>query len=315
MQELLTQFVTVADEVGRLQRGGDAECDLFNGFCEEGHYGGRAKPTNTRQGIYAIAPSGKFLASINTTDADRMAAMLQQAMQRWRELPAAERQLDAEQVRRLGESKRFEDRYPQDGLVLAEYMRDLDVVGDDNDWLTRAANEDQAWFRKEEAASMVPASHDVGAHVELPSRLVDRLVLLHLVDSVRGQAPSFPKEALVEASLRSEVTAVAEGRVHLRLSGKSKTAQKGKWRVEDRGDEVEHGRGIDVQFEGRAVWHVATQRFEAFALLATGMRHGATQYNQRGNDAAPKAIGFAFVLATATHPRVAPAFWWEYGWR
>ena len=76
VQTLLGSFVTVADEVGRLQRGDDAECRLFQGFCEQGHYGGRTLPTRTRQGIYAIAPSGRFLASINATQPDRIAAML-----------------------------------------------------------------------------------------------------------------------------------------------------------------------------------------------------------------------------------------------
>ena len=68
VKELMASFVAVADEVGRLQRGTDAESKLFQGFCEQGHYGGRTQPTNTRQGIYAIAPSGRFLASINSTN-------------------------------------------------------------------------------------------------------------------------------------------------------------------------------------------------------------------------------------------------------
>ena len=82
MKTLLEKFVTVADEVGRLQRGKDTECSLFQGFCEQGHYGGRKEPTNTRQGVYAVAPSGRFLASINTQSPERMADMLRTALAR-----------------------------------------------------------------------------------------------------------------------------------------------------------------------------------------------------------------------------------------
>ena len=42
-----------------LHRRKGAECDFFRGICEQGHYGGRTKPTNTRQGIYCATPSEK----------------------------------------------------------------------------------------------------------------------------------------------------------------------------------------------------------------------------------------------------------------
>ncbi|HEX5053769.1 MAG TPA: hypothetical protein VFZ65_18460 [Planctomycetota bacterium] len=298
-----------------MQRGGDAECDVFKGFCEQGHYGGRTAPTSTRQGIYAVAPSGRFLASVNTTSPERVAAMLKEALQRWRELGEGERHLDAGQVQRLEATKRFEDRYPEDGLVLAEYVRDLDAPVDEHDWKTRAWNEDHVWFTESEAGSMVPASHDVGATVELPRALVERLARLHLVDSVRGQTPPFPKGTLIEGSLRSEVVAGAAQRLQLRFTGHTRTEQTGRWIVEDRGQPVEHARGVSVTLTGRASWNEATGRFEQFELLAIGERFGATQYNGRPATAAPAAIGFAFVLAPPDQPRVAPAFWWDYGWR
>ena len=49
-------------------------------LAEQGHYAGRTRPTNTRQGIYAAAPSGVLLASVNTRSAERMAAMLEEAL-------------------------------------------------------------------------------------------------------------------------------------------------------------------------------------------------------------------------------------------
>ncbi len=75
MQKLLERFIPAADEVGYLQRQKGPECDHFRSFSEKGHYGGREKPTGTRQGTYAVAPSGEFLASINNNDPKAMAAM------------------------------------------------------------------------------------------------------------------------------------------------------------------------------------------------------------------------------------------------
>lgn len=315
MQELLGSFVAVADEVGRLQRDRDPECELFRGFCEQGHYGGRTMPTSTRQGIYAVAPSGAFLASINSTDATKVADMLRAALERWRHLPDAQRFLPAERLQQIEATKRFEDRYPEDGLVLAMYVRDLHRAVDAKDWRTAAWNEDQAWFTKNEAAAMVPAEPAVGARVDVPRRLVERLARLHLVDTVRGQAPPFRREDVLAAELRAEVVRIDGDRVHLSLAGTTHTRQRGRWPTANRGSPTNAERGVRTELEGRAVWDRSRARFATFELIATGTRWGATQYNERGKDLEPTAIGFAFVLAPPDHPRVAPAFWWDYDLR
>jgi hypothetical protein len=312
VQELMASFVAVADEVGRLQRGTDAESRVFQGFCELGHYGGRTVPTNTRQGIYAIAPSGRFLASINSTSAEQVAGMLRTALQRWAELPDDARWLPDADLAKLATAKRFEDRYPADGLVLAEYVRDLDRPVDERDWRTRAWNQDQAWFTAAEAHALVPERAEPGAAVDVPARLVGRLARLHLCDTVRGQTPPFAKDAVQEAALRCEVVRVDGERVHLRLSGSTRTLAKGRWPVSDRGEVQEQERGVRTDLDGRAVFDRAAGRFTAFELLAVGERSGATQYNQRANDLAPSRIGFLFVLAPKDHPHIAPAYWWEY---
>lgn len=311
--KLLTGFVTVADEVGRLQRGGNAESDVFNGFCEQGHYGGRTQPTGTRQGIYAVAPSGKFLASVNTRSPKRVAVMLRTALERWQQMPAEDRALDEGLKQRMTGTKRFEDRYPEDGLVLAQYSRDLKESVPEGDWRARAWNEDQAWFTRGEAQSMVPEKFAVGARIDVPERLVVRLACLHLVDSVRGQTPAYKKDDLVGGWLRTEVVGIAGDRLSLQLSGQTHTEKKGRWQVRDRGSEpIGHERGIKTEFEGRAVWNRKSGRFVSFELLAIGERWGATQYNGRPADLEPTPIGFAFVLAPKGHPKVAPAFWWRY---
>ena len=313
MQQLAEAFVPVADEVWRLQNGEGAEQGVFQGFCEHGHYGGRTQPSSTRQGIYAVAPSGRFLASVNTRQPAAMATMLRTALTKWQELAPAERRMSPTTRERLAANTRFEDRYPADGLVLAMYVRDLGRTVDADDWRTQAWNEDQAWFLREEAAALVPAA-EVGAEVEVPKRLVERLACLHLLDVVRGQTPEFPREAVQEARLSVRVEAVVGERVELSLRGRTRVEQSGRWLVTDGQEAAEQTRGVWTELEGRATWDAAARRFVGFQLLAVGERWGGTRYNQRGDDLAATRIGFAFVLAEEGHPRVAPTFWWGYGW-
>ena len=68
VKELAAKFIPAADEVGRLQSGRDAECQLFQKIAEQGHYAGRTRPSFTRQGTYATTADGTFLASWNKND-------------------------------------------------------------------------------------------------------------------------------------------------------------------------------------------------------------------------------------------------------
>jgi hypothetical protein len=90
-------------------------------MAEHGHYGGR--PGTTRQGIYVCAPSGKFLASVNSNDADRVLAMMREGLAAWEMLPADQRQLSAESA--VKPRHRWEDSYPTEGLVVNVISRDL----------------------------------------------------------------------------------------------------------------------------------------------------------------------------------------------
>ncbi|MBL8756382.1 MAG: hypothetical protein JNK15_24020 [Planctomycetes bacterium] len=57
------------------------------------------------------------------------------------------------------------------------------------------------------------------------------------------------------------------------------------------------------------------QRFVDWKLLAIGTRHGATEFHGRHDDFGPAPIGFAFELAPADGPNVAPSMHWAYGWK
>lgn len=319
-----SDFVLAADEVWRLQRGGDAECALFQRFCDDGHYN---EPEGTRQGFYLVTPSGRLLGSANTRSVRRLRELMATALDAWRAMPAEERRLSSEDRAALEKLWRWVDEYPEDGLVVKVTSRDLprepaaaeEESGSEDQrrggrrrgrrWTEGAWNHDWLWFRKEECVSMLPA-FEVGATQAMPDRLARRVVEIALVDNVRGQVPAFHADAVEEASLEFEVTRIdGDGRVHLDVRGETRADQQSS---ESRAES--HPRGIETAIEGRAVWDPATERFAAFELVAEGTRWGAGRFNARRRDADHTPIGFVLRLEPEA-PRVAPTNIWRYGWR
>ncbi len=314
----MKRFVPAADEVSRLQRGKTPDGELFRSFCEEGHYGGRTQPTATRQGIYAVAPSGRFLASINTRSARKVARMLEQALSAWDELPPDARRLDGDRRQALQSTRRWRDHYPEDGLVLEVTTRDLRDPSEVKGWRGLAWNIDYAWFRKPEAISFVAAEPAVGATHDVPDKLVQRIARFHLVDNVRGQTSGYKKDSVEVAKLATRVTAIDGDVVQLSLQGETRTRQRGTWSVrgfKDMKRPSEQERGFETQLRGTATYDRARERFTAFELIAVGKRWGATQYNARSDDVDATRVGVVLRLADPAAGRVAPAHIWGYGWR
>lgn len=79
----MDQFIPVVDNCSYTQNLSDASGEFFCLVAEQGHYGGRTLPTNTRQGLYACTINGELLAFINTRDGNQVAEMMRQALQKW----------------------------------------------------------------------------------------------------------------------------------------------------------------------------------------------------------------------------------------
>ncbi|MFG0285427.1 MAG: hypothetical protein ACF8R7_13500 [Phycisphaerales bacterium JB039] len=310
---MASKFAPCADEVWALHHG-KGEVDLvFQKIAEQGHYAGRTVPTDTRQGIYALAPSGAFLASINTRDPRAMARMLREALVKWEALPESDRY-----PRELPTQRTWADEYPEDGLVLRTYSRDLPRGGEagrPEDWRAQAWNQDFAWFTKAEARQLAPESLAPGAERKIPHRLLERIATLHLVDNVRGQTPPYAPEHLKEGELRSTVTGVDGDVVRLRLEGRVLLQAQGQWRTNGhQGEPTRNERGAGFKLLGAADWDTGAERFVRFDLLAIGDRWGATQYNGRADDPGPAPMGVLLTISEAD-VRVAPAYIWRYDWQ
>nr|MBC8451286.1 hypothetical protein [Planctomycetota bacterium] len=111
---------------------------------------------------------------------------------------------------------------------------------------------------------------------------VDHIYRNVLIDNVRGQNPSWAREALEEASLTMVVLAeegdrwTIEYRGHARLKTETQRFEPGLY--------------------GQAVWHQKESRFESFQLVAIGEREGAAQFNQRDHDRGPAPMGIVLDL-------------------
>jgi hypothetical protein len=314
----MPNFIPVADEVHRLQRGSDPECRLFQKIAEQGHYAGRTIPSSTRQGTYAATPSGVLLASVNSNDPERITELLERAVAKWKTLSREERLLPESPQSSTPEVRRDEHLYPRDGLVLKVNSRDLPREEPAAGWRANAWNQDFAWFKREEARQFLPERIDAGRKWEVPAVLIRRIARCSLVDNVRGQTWPFDEKDVERARLTAEVVSVERDIISLRLEGETRTAAEGTWSVRgyrDMNNPTPQKRGFEMRLLGNAKYDLRKARFTAFEMVALGTRWGGTQYNGRGNDLDPAPIGIAFTLAGDTPAeRVAPAFLRAYGW-
>ena len=280
--ELAASFVPAADDVTYLQRGEGAECEFFMAIARQGHAGGGMR---SQQGIYCFAPGGEFLGSDNTADAARLVRLLKAALSRWGELPR-ERRLHRAPFPVLPE-RDFQVR-PERALVLRQFSRHLPrELSEQTDW-----NTGTAWFTSDEARLFLPDKPATGQKHPVPERLVRRLAQFHFIDATQGSGNAFQGADVESATLVAEVLGVRDGRVELKFSGESRTAQK--------------DRGYEPRLLGRAVFDLRGGEFSAFTLAAVGRCWGPYS----------GTLGVALELASGRPgDRLAPAFHCGYGWR
>jgi len=320
IQELAKQFVAVADEVGRLQSGNSPDCVWFQRIAEQGHYAGRTQPTATRQGIYFAAPNGDFLTSLNSTRWEQVAAKMEEALAIWKNLEPTTRRVETLEPEFVRNTRRKEQKYPEQGLVWQVYSRDLprDAEAMQRDWRSTAWNQDFAWVRQSELAELLPAQWEVGFSQQLSNTILNRLCLAHLVDNVRGQTPPYRPNHIKVAEWSVEVVGQQDGVFELVYRGRTRTAAEGRWPVQghrDSADPSPQERGIETELLGKGRFNSMTNRFVEFDLAFTGIRWGGTQYNGRHDDLDPAPIGYVLrMVDDRPRHRVAPELFWAYGW-
>ena len=123
----------------------------FKKIANEGHY---RKTGGTRQGIYVCSPSGKLLSSVNSLNPEVVIETINQGLEGWKNLPALDKRLP-ENFSPFT-SHRWEDSYPENGLILkgakADLISDPPNPSDRGDrW-----NMDHVWFSEQESHLWIP---------------------------------------------------------------------------------------------------------------------------------------------------------------
>ncbi len=308
--KLNKHFVNVAIDINFVKHQQDNEGEFFRKIAEQGHYAGRTKPTNTRQGLYVATADGNLLASVNTTRPRDALAMVEKAIKRFGNS-------DAYEIKKFAASnspdKRFNIAFPKGGLILRQTTRDL-PRSDDPDFATWRHNFDHVWLAAKELKSFVPVNPKVGETYSIPAALAKRLAMFHFVDQVKGEADAFRKSA-VDAEMQAKVSHIEDQKISIRIRGKAKCTQPP---TGDRnpysGNRIKKERGVDVLIRGRLKYDASEKSFGQFDLVVFGDRWGAATYNFRSQDMGPAPIGFAFeMLSTTPENMTRPKFLlWDY---
>ena len=231
--------------------------------------------------------------------------MLKEALAAWKKIPKKERKLGYDPATRTNQINRRETQYPDDGLGLRVYTRDMPRNDLPKDWRGTAWNVDSLWYRKDEAPSIFPKNLKKGVTFEWPQAMAHRLIRHNFVDNVRGQTNGYEANQVKTGTITTTVTKVSRGIAYVTFEGESHTAiENGQW-----------ARGIKTKIYGVAKFDAKKGKFLKFELVATGTRWGRTRFNFRKDDRDDSPIGFVVILDEKDEGRrVAPAEMGSYGW-
>lgn len=289
-------FVPVAENVSELQSSEDEKGKFFRDVAVQGRMKGRSRPGVSHQGIYALTPGGKTLASGNPLEANATLTLLRDALQQWQR-----------QEPRVDESLQFapesdDHGYPEDGLVLRMTARDL-PRGNGSSMPNGQAryagswNHDFVWLTRKDVRSLLPVPMTVGATRDVPQPLLRRLARFHLRDIVRGEPWVWGPKAVKHVRLCAEVVKRDGDHLTLRYAGDVVLGEHVEFRDSHQPIDWAFDNVLDAAITGEAIWNDETETFELFDLLVAGQRSGAHRYNGRTSDPGPGPIGFSFELA------------------
>ena len=293
-----------------MQRGTDPECRFFQYFADQGHY---QEPGTSRQGIYAVAPSGKLLGSVNNLDPKVVRELLVDAIKQWDRIEEEEKHMPPESE--LAPTHRWEHSYPENGLTLRSYSRDLPADGNVSAEPSLRWNRDHTWFTAEELRMWLPEDPKPGAVHSVPQLLVDRLTRFHIVDHVNGQTLPFHSSEVADSKLTITITQVDGPTVSFEVHGETIGNTDGTWRMDPATEFAnlaptrKRPHGLRTRVWGDGTFDAETRAFTRFDMVALGVRWGGTRFNGRRRRANDSPIGFAFELAPDTPAgKIAPAF-------
>ncbi len=300
VRELSREFVTVADEAymlypeheAHLRRVADRPQHRFFRRYGEAMPEGDWHHPGTKQGLYMIGPDAEYLEGRFAASGfpDDVVERLERALARWDELraqkgyanepvPAVASTLPPELERAPFVLRVHSRDLPRDGGTRCVRF-DVETYGKASwraftDW---AWNEN--WLAVADGGAFVPAGEGEQA---VEDAVVQRIATQVLIDNVRGQAGTWPTDAVRSANMTMRRGATADGVTAIVYRGEVDL------------DDGERTMRLRLYGEGSCD---AAGRLRAFELVALGVRTGAHRFNGRRDDPGPAPIGFALTRWT-----------------
>lgn len=257
-------FVPYAGDQWYLHRQKDAHGEFFWKVVRQGHHKGQPEDS-TRQGIYTATADGQLLRSDHFhPSAERAIGLLQSSLGRWKEV--ARTALAADEAPPA--DARFLRTPPKEGLILDAFTRiPRPAAAASEEWNpNHATGRDHVWLTRDEWRSLLPAQWRKGARIPVPRAVMERLVLFHLVDNVRGEPLVWTRTDLRGAEMALVVEDPTAGR--LRLEGTARMASEG------------DARGYEARLQGYLEYDRRADRFRRFDLLSWGEAWGEGPYTR-----------------------------------
>ena len=275
-------------------------------MANKGHY--RAEG-GSRQGIYICSPAGELLSSINSLNPDDVLSVIQQGLDKWNHDTISNLPIDP--INTVTPSHRWEDSYPENGLILTGYKIDLKSDPPSNDNRGDRWNMDHVWFNQAEMKGWITNDLIEGSVNKVPAVVSERLIRFHLVDNVRGQTLPFAPDEIKVNQMMTEVVYKNESSLELEISGESFSVAKGEWLLGANDWTPTHllDHSIKTKLLGKVTYNFQTETVTEFELVAIGERFGKTQNNGRMFGSDSNHIGFYYKMAQENaSEKIAPAF-------
>jgi hypothetical protein len=283
------------EDPGNLARVANDPAHLFFKKYGESMPAGDWHHPGTKQGIYMIGPDGEYLEGrfAASGDPDDVLARMRRALDRWQQL-RRERRYANRPVPRARAA--VPPEHEGAALRLRVSLRDLVpggaceatprwrvANGNDRQWqsFTKWAW-NQNWYGVTDPAVFV-TDDGTPRPVDVPT--FRRLARAVLVDNVRGQAPEWSDEHVVDARLTMRRVATSGRRWTIEYTGAA---------AFDAGEQE-----LTVRLYGQGEWDAAAKRFTRFDLVALGERRGAWPFHQRKDQPEPTPLGIVLQLAPA----------------
>ena len=292
-------FIPVTTDINRSMYQKDAVGDYFRKIAEQGHYAGKTKPTPTRQGLYVALPDGQLLASVNSTDADRVLKMMRAGLEKRKSLNATTKTKIDQQFKPDSD---YTTPFPAGGTILRVTCRDLPREKDPKHETWRH-NFDYAWLTAAEVKSLAPPnpnSAKVGQQYSVDSAILSRIAKYHLIDHVKGEAPHWKSDSVKVANADAEVVSIKGDEVEIKLEGRLKVVEQGTGEINPYTGKPNSESGLELKLSGRMTWNLTEEAFTSLQWIAYGDRWGTATYNFRHKDKEKNPIGFSLELLPTT---------------